>query len=136
MNISRYFTWKDALYLPQYSRIADVSDGVTDEVRANLIQLFSKMDLIREFIGVYCIVHVAFRSKEYNKLVGGSPASAHMEGRACDFHFSRKSCDDVRKAILDAGKLEELGLRMEDNPGSGWVHLDTKPPIHSRFFKP
>lgn len=135
-KISAYFEWKDALYLPQYLRIADESDGVTPEVKANLVVLFDKLDIIRDFFDSPILCHVAYRSPEYNKLVGGASKSAHLLGKAVDFHVIGVSCDKVRQELIKDGLLESMELRMEDLPGSNWVHIDTMPPNPNRFFKP
>lgn len=137
MKISKHFTYKEALYLPQWKRTAKQSDGLTQEVLDNLKLLFSKMDKLRDFFGKPIIVHVAYRPAEYNRLVGGARGSSHMSGMACDFHVAGLSCDEVRDQILKAGLLDTLQLRMENLPGSNWVHLDTRKPGPSgRFFKP
>ncbi len=141
-KISKYFTYKEALWLPQWKRMATEDDGVTQQTLDNLKALFLKMDILRDWLKAPINVHVAFRSDEYNKLVGGAPDSAHRAAApnvaAVDFDVGGKKCDDIRTTILNNNKLTELGLRMEDLPGSNWVHLDTRPPIiaNHRFFKP
>lgn len=136
--ISKYFSLKEAIYLPQWKRLATIEDGLTDEVKANLTSLFTKMDTIREHFNVPITVHVAFRPTEYNKLVGGAPNSSHLYGMAVDFHVKNKSCDDVRAEILKKDLLKSLNMRMENLPGSSWVHLDIKPVTDEarRYFKP
>ena len=138
MKISNYFTFKEALYLPTWKRVAKKKDGLTSDILNNLKVLFGKMDLVREYFGAPVIVHVAYRPEEYNKLVGGAHNSSHVAGMACDFHVQGVSCDDARARILQDNKLEEWGMRMEDLPGSGWVHLDIRQPApgRPRFFKP
>lgn len=136
-KISDYFTWSEALNLPKWKRDASEDDGLTDEIRANLSATFAKMDEIREFLNAPIRVHVAYRPPEYNKLVGGAKGSAHMMGMAVDWSIAGKSCDDVRKLIIDAELLNKLNIRMEDNPGSNWIHIDIRSPGASgRFFKP
>lgn len=133
--ISKYFSLREATFLPKWSKCADASDGLTPEILSNLAEVFFALDTLREHFAAPIIVHVAYRPPTYNALVGGAPKSAHMSGRAVDFHVKGFSCDDVRKEILANGYLELLGLRMEDNPDSNWVHIDTNPPGPSgRFF--
>jgi len=135
-KISKYFTYKEALYLPKWGREANEEDGLTAIHRANLVVLFSKMDKIREFFDKPIIVHVAYRPEKYNTLIGGSKRSAHMEGKAVDFHIIGVSCDEARKKIIEANLLEDLDLRMEDIDGANWIHIDTAPVKYKRFFKP
>ena len=134
--LSKHFSLKEALYLPSWNREATEADGLDDAVRANLKDLFSKLDSIREFFNKPIHVHVAFRPKAYNAQIGGAKNSAHLSGRAVDFHVQGIECDEARKMILDANMLEKLGLRMECLPGSAWIHLDTAEPKPNRYFKP
>ena len=134
-KISRHFTLTEALYLPQWNREATVSDGLTPEILESLTDLFSRLDTIRDHFASPITVHCAFRPLAYNTLVKGAKKSAHLRGMACDFSVKGISCDDVRKEILALGYLDLLDLRMEDLPGSNWVHIDTAPPGPSgRFF--
>lgn len=135
-HISKHFTYKEALWLPTWNRAANESDGYNQEIKDNLIELFSKMDQVRSHLSMPIIVHVAYRPPEYNKLVGGAPNSSHAQGKACDFHVSGSTCDAIRQKILNDNLLETLNLRMENLPGSNWIHLDTAPPHPNRFFKP
>jgi uncharacterized protein YcbK (DUF882 family) len=141
--ISSYFTVHEALWLPSWGRHAEASDGLTDSVLSNLKSVFSKMDKVREYFGHPILVHVAYRPQKYNELVKGAANSSHMALEpgvaAVDFHIQGISCDEVKKAIFQNGKLNEWDLRMEDNGfGANWVHLDTRQvlPGHLRFFKP
>ena len=135
-KVSRYFTVKEAIWFPQWNRCATEKDGVGLAQKQNLINLFNMLDKVRDIFGKPMIVHVAYRSYSYNKLVKGAPASSHILGMACDFHVKDVECDEVRKVLVD--KLENLGFRMEDLPGSSWIHLDIRPVPKggARYFKP
>lgn len=137
-NITPHFTWEEATYLPKWDRLADESDGLNPIVEANLRSLFAQMETVREFFGKPIVVHVAYRPQKYNALVGGAKDSAHMAGLAVDFHVMGLNCDQARDMILKNHKLDEWGMRMENNPGSDWIHLDLKPVPEGghRFFKP
>ncbi len=152
-KISKYFTWKEALWLPELGRMADESDGLDEKTLDNLKVLFGKMDKVREFFGKPIIVHICFRSMQYHldlykrinekRKANGLPeqnvpmASGHLKGQAVDFHVKDMTCDQVKKKILDDKMLDIWIMRMEDNgAGAGWVHLDIKPKGPSgRFFK-
>lgn len=137
MKISKFFSYKEALYLPQWNRCATKKDGLTNEHLVNLKQLFNKMDAVREYVAAPIIVHVAFRPKDYNALVGGAKQSSHMQGMAIDFHVENIPCDDIRYLFQVDNKLEEWGMRCEDAPGTNWIHLDIREPGPSgRWFKP
>lgn len=93
------------------------------------------MERIRELVGGLIHVHSWLRPELYNELVGGANESAHITGCAVDFHASNMNCDKVRERLEK--HLIPLGIRMEKNPGSSWVHIDIRPPGPSgRFFSP
>jgi hypothetical protein len=136
-KVSLHFTVKEALWLPQWNRMANESDGLNDTVKANLINIFRKMDDVRDFLGKPIRVHCAYRSKEYNALVKGAPQSSHMadqESAAVDWDCG-ENCYETQKKLEP--KLEGWGLRMENNgPEANWVHLDDHvvPPGGHRWF--
>jgi uncharacterized protein YcbK (DUF882 family) len=131
----KHFTVKEALWLPSWNRAATAADGLTLAVEAQLDSLFHVMDTIREMLGSPISVHCAYRPLAYNKLVGGVPASAHLFGQACDFSVKGMTCDEVRAKLLPY--LDFLQIRMENLPGSCWVHIDTRAPgVGGRYFTP
>lgn len=137
-HVSTHFTVHDCLYLPQWARLANESDGLTDEVKSNLINLCAKMEMVRHFLGDKPIsVHCCFRPTLYNQLVKGAPHSSHLTGEAMDFHVgddsSAEACLKVRQILVP--KLEEFKLRMENHQGS-WLHIDTAEPHPNRYFIP
>jgi hypothetical protein len=136
-HLSRHFTVREALWLPKWNRLATEADGLTLEIKANLILLFDKLEVVRQFLGDRPInVHVTYRPKLYNKLIKGAANSAHLYGKACDFDVDGLSCDEVRKLIVP--KLEVWNMRCEKLDGASWVHLDTRDVGSSgnRYFIP
>lgn len=134
-RISKYFTVEEALWLPTWSRMATEEDGLDDEIKSNLIDLFDHMDEVRAHLRKPINVHVAFRPVEYNELIGGAHNSMHTLGKAVDFDCGEE-CDFTRFKL--SGMLHNFGMRMEKNPGKGWVHLDTKAVSNDiqRYFNP
>ena len=155
--ISRHFSFKEALYLPTWKRMAGPADGLTLDVLARLGWfLREKMDSVRDDYGPLTVVpdHVCWRPRGYNALVGGAKNSAHMAlvdsmglplkpGQmvaAIDFNVvgfeGGAGCDKIRARLVP--ELEKRSLRMEQKPGSPWIHLDCAPllPGHNRYFKP
>jgi len=148
-KISKYFTVKEAIWLDKWDRLATEADGLTDQVKANIVKFFAeKVDPIREILGVAMFSKSCFRPEEYNKLIGGARLSCHRcQGPDCalDFWTDADSDGDKDGADCDAIKadlrphLEPLGIRMEDNgAGARWVHVDNKavPVGGHREFKP
>jgi hypothetical protein len=129
-KVSKYFTVKECCWLPSWGKL----HSPTEAEAANMQAMALKMDLVREILGKPINVHVWIRPPEYNKLIGGAPKSAHITGRAVDFDCG-EDCDITRTKLLP--HLEKLGLRMEDLPGSRWVHLGNDwVPGNKHFFKP
>lgn len=137
-KISNYFTYGDALWLPQWNRMADGADGLDPIIFKNLSNFFLKMDIVREWFDRPIIIHCSFRPAAYNALptIKGAPGSMHVKGRAADFHIQGFNCDFARGKIMDSGMLETWGMRMEDRKGSDWIHLDDREPgPGGRYFK-
>ena len=142
-KISKYFTVKEALWLPAW----EVLHTPSDDEKISILALAEKMDLVREFLERPIIVHCWIRPKcanlpgskwdkrNYNSFVGGAPGSAHSEGKAVDFHVAKMTCGEVRQILQP--KLNEFKVRMEDIEGN-WVHVDIREPAlkRSRFFRP
>lgn len=127
-----HFSWKEALFLPRWQVYCIPSA----EQYNNIIFLGGKMEEVRFIIGYNIHVTSWLRPKMYNAEVGGAPGSNHLTGMAIDFKCTEKSADEVRSILLP--HLNDLKMRMEDLPGSSWVHLDLGPVPKGgkRFFKP
>ena len=72
------------------------------------------------------IVHCVCRCREHNRIVGGSPNSQHMYGKAMDFHINSLSPWTIYTRLIDAqrrGLLPHLhGLGVYD-----WgIHIDCR----------
>lgn len=140
-KISKYFTVKEALFLPSWG----IMHTPSEEEKTNIIKLANKMDMVRELfnsaISVHCWIrpilnnpNSKYHNQDYNAFVNGAKKSAHKLGKAIDFHISNISCDDVRTTLIS--RLEEFGIRMENIPGGTWVHIDCDDVITERYFKP
>lgn len=160
-KISKFFTVHDAVYLPSWESYHRPSE----EEKARIVFVAKKMDAIREFLNQPIAVHVWCRpakasipgskwdGRNYNRYVYETfvwkhlseerrqqmkePNSAHVTGEGVDWSVvgkrDAKSCAEIRKLLVP--KLEEFGIRMEDNAGA-WIHIDVRPVVNRRFFKP
>jgi hypothetical protein len=156
-KISKYFTVKEAIWLDKWGRLATPADGLTDQVKAKLVQFFrEKVDRVREKLGRPMFSKSCFRPDLYNKAIGGARLSCHrvieqeVEGvkkvcAALDFWCDAdgdgdkdgEDCDLIKDALRP--HLEEFGIRMEKNgKGARWVHVDDKdvPASGNREFDP
>jgi uncharacterized protein YcbK (DUF882 family) len=132
---SKYFKWKDALWLNQWEVCAIPK---TDSIYLNIIEVCTKMDKIREIIQAPIVITSWYRPIRYNEFIRGAKSSAHILGKAVDFQVQNQTADDVRHALYFSMIL--LDIRMENLPKSNWVHIDTKVDgpmgLQERFFSP
>jgi uncharacterized protein YcbK (DUF882 family) len=127
-----HFRWREFLWCEKWA----CHVYPTPEQHKNLIKIAQKMDYLRNRIGKPIRITSGLRPFKYNELIGGSKASAHCEGKACDFQpVIPSSIDEVR--LITERALDHLGLRMEHHDATPtWIHVDTKPPKNSRVFRP
>lgn len=78
------------------------------------------LDALRDEVGFPLKLNSTYRSPEYNKSIGGSKGSKHMEGIAADI-----SCtDSVKRAKLVYTALD-LGLTV--GVAKTFIHVDNRP---------
>lgn len=135
-KVTEHFSDYEVRWLPKWGRLAEPGrDGMTHEIWANINRMADKMEEIRAIFNCPLIIHSWFRPREYNLIIGGARNSAHMYGLAVDFSIKGMRCDDIRAVLVDM--LDDLDIRMEDLPGSSWVHVDIRSPgPGGRYFKP
>jgi hypothetical protein len=134
--VSRHFTWKEALWLPQWSMCHEPTYTETHRIA----DLASKMDEVRDFLGVPLQVTSWIRPTldrgDYNALIGGARDSQHKLGAAVDVVPQGRTVDECMGEILKAGLLEQLGLRAEANGESQdrpWLHFDSLPMMFGEY---
>lgn len=132
-NITDHFTVGDAITLHSWNRLANDQDGLDDDGKNKLVILCQKMEEIRTLLNCPINVHCMFRSQDYNaQVVKAIPNDVHAQFLACDFDCGEKyTIDEVHALLLP--KLEELGIRMEQNTPT-WIHADLHPVVHARYF--
>lgn len=141
-KISKYFTWREALFLPSWNIYHDPTDEEKTNIVAMAISLDAVRDMFKKSVHIHCWIRPILRpmfgnsahtGQDYNAFVKGAIDSGHINGNAADFDLADTNCDEARTLILP--KLDEWNLRMEDRPKSNWIHLDRKAVITQRFFK-
>ena len=131
--ITAHFTVGDAIALHKWNRLANESDGLTEDGKARLVVLCNKMEEIRALLGCPITVHCMFRSQDYNvKEVGAIANDVHAQFLACDFDCSPHLTIDQAHGRLEPF-LEKYGVRMERNTPT-WVHLDLHAVGNARYF--
>lgn len=133
---ANHFKWREALHLNSIG----VFHVPSDHEIQSIILTCTRLDKVREFLGKPISVNCWIRPNsvncsdpkytgfDYNKLVNGAKASAHIFGLAVDFVVSGLSVDEVMKLITP--KLEEFKLAAENNgsiTNRNWVHLQSRP---------
>lgn len=133
---AKNFRWKEALWVAHW----EVCAFPSDEIYTNIIAMAIKLEQVRAILKTEMKITSWYRPKWYNEWprpfgANGAKCSYHIRGMAVDFQPYAMDCDKAR-ALLEP-LLEKLGLRMEKNPHSNWVHLDCGVPGGSgRYFEP
>ena len=128
-KISNHFTVKEACWLPSWGKL----HTPTQQEQENILKSAEMMDKIRDFLNKPISIHCWIRPTEYNKAIGGAPASMHITGLAVDFDCG-ENCDDTRAKLLP--QLTVWDIRMERHAGP-WVHIDLKHvPDQFKYFIP
>lgn len=122
-KITENFTVGEIITLHFWNRLATIDDGLTDDVKANLITLCEKLEKVRVLLGVPLNIHCGFRSQDYNrKVLMSLPADVHSFGEAGDLDaLPHLSIEQAKEIVMP--HLEELGLRLEKGTAT-WLHLD------------
>lgn|SRR3990167_6946552 len=125
------FYWSELLKLEQWDTYVCPTSIEAD----NLIKVTNKLQRIRGYLKKPIIITSGLRPHLYNALIKGARHSSHLDGKAIDFQVVGMEANEVRAFLLP--KLGELELRMEDCPGTNWIHIDTRV-RHTglRYFKP
>ncbi|HFC8471261.1 TPA: D-Ala-D-Ala carboxypeptidase family metallohydrolase [Neisseria subflava] len=110
------------------ARRMGVENIPTEKEMQNIRKTAEQLEKIREYVGRGIIITSCFRSERVNKLVGGSPTSAHRFGSAADcdaigmtsFAFAKKLIE-----MRDVGKLvfDQLILEFPERGDGAWVHV-------------
>src|SRR6267378_6332913 len=104
-----------------------IANEPTPEQIANLVDLAATLEQARRLVGP---IHInsAFRSRELNAAIGGSPTSAHLDGYACDFTAPGFGTPlEVCQAIAGSGIPFDQVIAEGTQNGGGWCHLSVAP---------
>lgn len=118
MRITEHFSLAEA------TRTSTGLPNNPDKVSRNYMTALAEtlLEPIRDLLGTALIIHSLFRCRAVNTAVGGDKNSAHLMGRACDFHpkgwMIRQAFDCIRTSDLPYDKLI---LERKDN--SWWIHV-------------
>lgn len=82
----------------------------------------TKLQALRDRLGVPLIVNSAYRSPEYNRRIGGASRSQHMEAKAFDISMANHN-PAVFEAAARAVGFTGFGFYQRNN----FMHIDTGP---------
>lgn len=78
-----------------------------------------KIDIARTYANIPFKINSGFRTKERNKMAGGSENSSHLKGLACDIH-----CVDSNSRLIIVNALLNAGFR-RIGIANTFIHCDT-----------
>lgn len=81
--------------------------------------LLNKLQILRDEIGKPIIINSGYRTKEYNKKIGGSPKSQHMLGKAADIKVNGMAPEALAKKAEIAG-FNGIGIYKT------FIHVDVR----------
>ena len=123
--MTKYFTLAEMLK----SETADknkIQNTPSAEIKQNIEKLLEVLDDLRKFFGKPIKITSGYRCTELNKLVGGSPTSAHVIGYAADLQPVQGSFEEFKASVIDW--LDKSGVKfdqciIEKNKNTQWVHF-------------
>nr|DAO81135.1 MAG TPA: peptidase [Caudoviricetes sp.] len=126
-QISEHFSLRE-LTRSESARRAGIENVPTTAEMDNIYWTAQQLEKIREYVGRGIVVTSCFRSERVNKLVGGSPTSAHRFGLAADCDAIGLTSLAFAKELIkmrDAGKLvfDQLILEFPERGDGAWVHI-------------
>ncbi len=121
--IAEYFSYQEMIKSDTADRL-DIDNSLqSPQHLGNLLRLLAIMDDIRKHFAQPIVVTSGYRCEALNKALGGTPNSAHCEGRAIDFvspSFGPPSqiFEEIRLYYAAAPPYDQLIME-----AGRWVHL-------------
>lgn len=84
MNLSEHFTFEELTASETAARLG-IGNEPSESAFENLKRLADALETVRMVLRKPILITSGYRSKELNRMVGGSKNSAHMFGMAADF---------------------------------------------------
>ena len=123
--MAKYFTLAEMLKseTAEKNKIQNIPSA---EIEQNIEELLAVLDDLREFYGKPIKITSGYRCATLNKLVGGSPTSAHVIGYAADLQPVQGSFEEFKASVLEWLDKSEVGFDqciIERNKNTQWVHF-------------
>ena len=111
-QVTEHFTVGDCLTLHSWNRLANETDGVTDDIKSSITTLCQKMEEIRTVLGCPMNAHCIYRSPDYNaQVVGAIPHDVHSMGMAIGCN-AQATNGEGRRVVTD-GRLHQPADRVQ-----------------------
>ena len=105
-----------------------ISNVPGDEEISNLSLLsLTLLEPIRELLGKPLVIHSGLRSTALNRAVGGVKTSAHLDGRAADFHPEGWNLQKAWTRIKDSNLPYDQLIVEHAEGGPTWLHVAMAP---------
>lgn len=98
---------------------------VPEKYHSNVIELANNLQVLRDYLGETLTLNSGYRSPEYNKKIGGKPASKHMIAQAADLTCKSKTPRQLHAIIeklIAEKKMRQGGLGLY----RGFCHYDIR----------
>jgi uncharacterized protein YcbK (DUF882 family) len=98
---------------------------VPDEYMHNVKLLAENLQVLRDELGEPIRINSAYRSPNYNKRIGGKPASKHLIAQAADITVKGKTPKQLAliiERLISQRKMKQGGLGVYP----GFVHYDVR----------
>ncbi|WP_443748125.1 D-Ala-D-Ala carboxypeptidase family metallohydrolase [Asticcacaulis solisilvae] len=126
---SRYFTLEELTQSDTAVRLHIDNTPPADVVTA-LHDTATKMDQVRDLLKGPVQVLSGYRSPKLNTAIGGSPHSAHINGRAVDF-----VCRSYGTPLQICQKIVAAGVKFDQLIQEGtWVHISFDPQMRNQVL--
>lgn len=126
MKVSKYFDEKETTVSATGKRLK-IKNIPTQDEKDNILYTASRMDIIREYLGVPLIVLSWFRCEELNTAVKGSKTSAHRFGMAVDIYSTKISSKAIYNKLIEAQTKEIIQFdQLIYYPKQNFVHIGFK----------
>ena len=123
---SKYFSEKETTVSAEGKKLG-IRNIPTDKEKKYIQYTASRMDHIRELLGVPLIVLSWFRCEELNRAVKGSQTSAHKFGLAVDVYSNKMSSKEIYEKALELKKEGKIQFdQLIYYPTKNFVHFGFK----------
>lgn len=135
--MEKHFTINELTY-SETARRNNIDNTPTEEIREHLNELTDLLEDFRTFVGCPIRITSGYRCPKLNKLVKGSPTSAHLIGYAADMQPVGITFEEFKKRALKWAKEKEKAtlengakatfrtfdqLIIEKSKTSQWIHI-------------